>query len=207
MLTASNPAGHAYRPRVISVDPAFFISYSFLTVSIRVCAGIYRSRRLECPAKGVRPTTDRVKQAIFSTLPVDLDNASVLDLFAGCGSLGIEALSRGAQRVTFVDSSFRSIRAIEKNIDSLKAGEHARIIRSEAGAFVRGCTEEFDVIFMDPPYDKGLASEMEPHVYRLVKSGGVLVVEHSPDEAIPVQPWKTRTYGDTMITYCIKGAS
>ncbi|MFA5654460.1 MAG: 16S rRNA (guanine(966)-N(2))-methyltransferase RsmD [Desulfomonilia bacterium] len=176
-------------------------------MSIRVCAGLYRSRRLECPAKGVRPTTDRVKQAIFSTLPVDLQGAFVLDLFAGCGSLGIEALSRGAQRVTFVDASSRSIRAIEKNIDSLKAWEHVRIIRSEAGAFARDCTEEFDVVFMDPPYNKGLASEMAPHVYRLMKTGGVLVVEHSPDEAIPVQPWKIRTYGDTMITYCTKGAS
>lgn len=155
----------------------------------------------------MRPTTDRVKQAIFSTLPVDLEGASVLDLFAGCGNLGIEALSRGALIATFVDASSRSIRAIEKNIDSLKAGERARIIRSEAGPFVRGCTEEFDVVFMDPPYNKGLASEMVPHVYRLVKTGGVLVVEHSPDEAIPVQPWKTRTYGDTMITYCTKGAS
>lgn len=178
-----------------------------MLVSIRVCSGLYRSRRLECPAKGVRPTTDRVKQAIFSTLPVDLDGASVLDLFAGCGNLGIEALSRGAQTVTFVDSAPRSLRAIEKNIGSLNAGEHARIIRSEAGSFVRGCIEEFDVVFMDPPYNKGLASEMAPHVYRLVKTGGVLVVEHSPDEEIPVQPWKTRTYGDTMITYCIKGAS
>ncbi len=155
----------------------------------------------------MRPTTDRVKQAMFSTLPVDLDGASVLDLFAGCGNLGIEALSRGAQTVTFVDASPRSIRSIEKNIALLKAGEHARIIRAEAGSFVRGCIEEFDVVFMDPPYNKGLASEMAPHVYRLVKTGGVLVVEHSPDEAIPVQPWKTRTYGDTMITYCIKGAS
>ncbi len=176
-------------------------------MTIRVCAGLYRSRRLECPVKGVRPTTDRVKQAIFSTLPVELSGTSVLDLFAGCGTLGIEALSRGAQAVTFVDAASLSIRAIEKNILSLNAGDHVKIIRSDVRIFVQKSTREYDVIFMDPPYNKGLASETAPHVYKLLKTGGVLVIEHSPHEHISVQPWKTRTYGDTVITYCIKGAS
>jgi len=156
----------------------------------------------------VRPTTDRVKQAIFSTLPVDLNAAYVLDLFAGCGSLGIEALSRGAEMVTFVDNSLRSVRAVENNIRSLNAESHARIIRSEARLFIQKSGEgEYEVIFMDPPYDKGLASQLAPHVYRLLKTGGVLVIEHSPRELISIQPWKTRAYGDTMITYCRRGAS
>ena len=170
-------------------------------MSIRVCAGLYRSRKIECPAKGVRPTTDRVKQAIFSTLPLAIEGALVLDLFAGSGNLGIEALSRGAEQVTFVDGSKDCSRIIEKNLRLLDALAHARIVRAEASSFLEHCRDEFDVIFMDPPYNKGLASELAPHVYTFVKTGGVLVIEHSPHEPIPIQPWKTRTYGDTMITY------
>lgn len=174
-------------------------------MSIRVCAGIYRSRVLQCPSRGVRPTTDRVKQAVFSTLPLDLAGIEVLDLFSGCGTLGIEAISRGAAMVTFVDSSPQNIRAVQENIRSLDAGQHAKIIRSEAGSFVRRCEETFDVVFMDPPYDKGLASQLSPQVYKLLKNGGVLVIEHSPRELISVTPWKTRSYGDTTITYLRKG--
>ncbi len=154
--------------------------------------------------KGVRPTTDRVKQAIFSTLAFDLSGMQVLDLFAGSGNLGIEALSRGAARALFVDSSPDSIRIIEKNITSLNAHDRAGIIRSEASVFLKKCKDMFDVVFMDPPYNKGLASELSPHVYNLVKTGGVLVIEHSPDEPILLSPWKNRIYGDTMITYIKK---
>ncbi|HNY64883.1 MAG TPA: 16S rRNA (guanine(966)-N(2))-methyltransferase RsmD [Deltaproteobacteria bacterium] len=175
-------------------------------MSIRVCAGRYGSRRLECPVKGVRPTTDRVKQAIFSTLPVDLEGAHVLDLFAGSGNLGIEALSRGAGHVTFVDSSKVCTQVIEKNLRLLQALDQAKIVRSGVEAFLEKCQDQFDVIFMDPPYNKGLASQLAPHVYSFVKTGGVLVIEHSPIEAVPVEPWKTRTYGDTMITYITRDA-
>jgi 16S rRNA (guanine966-N2)-methyltransferase len=168
---------------------------------------MYGSRRIECPAKGVRPTTDRVKQAIFSTLPFDLAGTCVLDLFAGSGNLGIEALSRGSEEVTFVDSSRVCADVIEKNIRSLKANEQAKIVKSDVGSFVEKCGEKFDVIFMDPPYNKGLASELAPRVYSLLKTGGMLVIEHSPDEPIPFQPWKTRTYGDTMITYIMRDKS
>lgn len=176
-------------------------------MSIRVCAGRYRSRRIECPAKGVRPTTDRVKQAIFSTLPVDLDGTDVLDLFAGSGSLGIEALSRGAGHVVFVDGSKPCTRVIEKNLRLLNALDRASVVKAEARDFLGKHQGGFDVIFMDPPYNKGLASELAPHVYSFVKTGGVLVIEHSPDEPVLVQPWKTRTYGDTMITYITRDPS
>lgn len=176
-------------------------------MSIRVCSGIYGSRRIECPAKGVRPTTDRVKQAIFSTLPFGLAGTHVLDLFSGSGNLGIEALSRGAEEVVFVDSSRVCVQVIERNIRSLKADEHSRIVKSDVDSFVQNCGETFDVIFMDPPYNKGLASELAPHVYRLLKTGGILVIEHSPEESIQLMPWKSRTYGDTKITYLLRGES
>ena len=170
-------------------------------MSIRVSSGIYKSRRLACPLKGVRPTTDKVKEAIFSSLSLDIPDSYVLDLFAGSGNLGIEALSRGAGHVTFVDQSFESKRFIEKNLSTLNILENATIIRSDALSFVHQCTDVFDLIFMDPPYNKGLASKTTPHVYNLLKIGGIVTIEHSPDEIIDMQPWKTRTYGDTMITY------
>ena len=173
-------------------------------MSIRVCGGIYRSRRLECPVKGVRPTTDKVKEAIFSTLSADIPGANVLDLFAGSGNLGIEALSRGARKVTFVDKSAVCIRCIEKNLTALGALTDASLIRSDVTAFVQHFPGTFDLIFMDPPYNKGLASKSAPHVYTLLEIGGILTIEHSPDEAIDISPWKTRSYGDTMITYILR---
>ncbi len=176
-------------------------------MSIRICAGRYGSRRIECPAKGVRPTTDRVKQAIFSTLPFDLAGTRVLDLFAGSGNLGIEALSRGSEEVVFVDSSRMCTEVIRKNLSSLKADEQTKVVKSDVRSFVEKCGDKFDVIFMDPPYNKGLASELAPRVYRLLKTGGVLVVEHSPDEPISLHPWKIRTYGDTVITYIVRDES
>jgi 16S rRNA (guanine966-N2)-methyltransferase len=176
-------------------------------MTIRICSGTYRSRKIECPVKGVRPTTDKVKQAVFSTIPFDLGGTHVLDLFAGSGNLGIEALSRGSSEVTFVDASSVCVRIIGKNLDTLQALDRAKIIRSDARAFLERCRETYDVIFMDPPYNKGLATELAPHVYKLLKTGGVLVIEHSLNESIPIKPWKTRTYGDTMITYTIRDES
>jgi 16S rRNA (guanine966-N2)-methyltransferase len=173
-------------------------------MAIRVCGGIYKSRRLECPVKGVRPTTDKVKEAIFSTLSADIPGAYVLDLFAGSGSLGIEALSRGARQVTFVDKSAVCIRCIEKNLSTLGVRTDAALIKSDVSSFVQHFSGGFDLIFMDPPYNKGLASKSAPHVYNLLKIGGILTIEHSPDEVIDISPWKTRTYGDTMITYILR---
>lgn len=159
---------------------------------------------MECPVKGVRPTTDKVKEAIFSTLSADIPGAYVLDLFAGSGGLGIEALSRGARQVTFVDKSAVCIRCIEKNLSALGALTNASFIRSDVSAFVQHSSGSFDLIFMDPPYNKGLASKSAPHVYNLLKIGGILTIEHSPEEDIDISPWKTRTYGDTMITYILR---
>jgi len=142
-----------------------------------------------------------VKEAIFSSLAFEIKDAYILDLFAGSGNLGIEALSRGAKHATFVDSLAHSSRCIQINLSSLDILENATIIRSDALSFIRQCTATFDLIFMDPPYNKGLASKMVPHVYNLLKIGGIVAIEHSPDEIIDMQPWKTRIYGDTMITY------
>ncbi|HQJ09758.1 MAG TPA: RsmD family RNA methyltransferase, partial [Deltaproteobacteria bacterium] len=96
---------------------------------------------------------------------------------------------------------------IQRNLLALKANEQAKVVKSDVRSFVEKCEDKFDVIFMDPPYNKGLASQLAPRVYRLLKTGGVLVIEHSPDEPIPFHPWKIRTYGDTMITYIMRDES
>ncbi len=170
-------------------------------MSIRVCGGRYRSIRLKCPSSRVRPTTDRVKEAIFSVLVHDLHDAMVLDLFAGSGSFGIEAISRGAAQVTFIEKTKECIIVIEKNLETIDAREKAIIIKADARTFIKKCTSLFDLIFMDPPYHKGLATELAPHVYTLLKVGGILVIEHSPREEIPLVAWKTKQYGDTSISY------
>lgn len=167
---------------------------------MRVSAGQYGSRRLICP-KGIRPTTDRVKQALFSALAMDLDGITVLDLFSGSGALGIEALSRGAAFATFVDLSESCLIAIRANLAALDASAQAAVIKANVRDFAMSCAGGYDLILMDPPYDKGLASQLTPHVYRLLKPGGVLVVEHSAREHIIMEIWKVRVYGDTKISY------
>lgn len=170
-------------------------------MAIRICGGRFRSIRLASPGALVRPTTDRVKEAIFSTLVHDLKDSSVLDLFAGSGALGCEALSRGASKVTFVEQSRACIAIIKKNIITLGAIDMATVIKSDVKTFVHSCREAYDIIFMDPPYHKGLASDLAPHVYNLLKTGGILVVEHESGTDIPLTPWKSRQYGDTSISY------
>lgn len=152
----------------------------------------------------MRPTTDRVKEAIFSTLAHSLPEARVLDLFAGSGALGCEALSRGASRVTFVDNSRECIEIIKTNITTLGALEQATVIKTDVKTFIHSCTDTYDLIFMDPPYHKGLASDLTPHVYNLLDTGGILVVEHESGEKILQVPWKHRQYGDTSISYFIR---
>lgn len=173
-------------------------------MSIRICGGTYRSIRLHCPDAHVRPTTDRVKEAIFSTLLHHLDGARVLDLFAGSGALGCEAISRGARRVTFVDQSRECVGFIRRNVEIIHAEAQAVIVRSDARTYVVSCRDTFDLIFMDPPYHKGLASDLAPHVYTLLDKGGILVVEHESGEEINLAPWKQKRYGDTSISYYLK---
>ena len=173
-------------------------------MSTRICGGRYCSIRLECPASKVRPTTDRVKEAIFSTLIHYLQDSVVLDLFAGSGGLGIEAISRGAARVTFIEKATECINVIERNIHVIDANQLAIIIKADARTYINTCSTSFDLIFMDPPYHKGLASQLAPHVYNLLNPGGILVVEHSIKEEILLTAWKSKRYGDTTISYFMR---
>ena len=147
---------------------------------MRVISGTARGLKLVTPeGLSTRPTLDRVKEALFSMVAPQLRGAAVLDLFAGSGALGIEALSRGAERAVFVDSSKDARAAVLKNLENSRLYEKSRIESGDALGFLSSCTDSFDLIFMDPPYEAGLYEA----VLRLIAEKGLL----APDGIISVE--------------------
>ncbi|HOJ13593.1 MAG TPA: 16S rRNA (guanine(966)-N(2))-methyltransferase RsmD [Deltaproteobacteria bacterium] len=173
-------------------------------MSLRITAGSFRSMRLQSPGQGVRPTSDKVRQAVFSTILAYVQGAHVLDLFAGSGALGFEALSRGAASATFVDASKRCIDVIKKNAAALGVLERVSIVKAEAFSFVGSCSSSYGLIFVDPPYHKSFASDIARDVYKLLDIGGILVIEHESSATIPLPAFKQKRYGGTSITYVLK---
>jgi 16S rRNA (guanine966-N2)-methyltransferase len=148
----------------------------------------------------VRPTADRVREAWMSILQNDLPNATVLDLFSGSGALGLEALSRGAAHATFVESASASLRSLEANIEQLGASGATTVLRMDALRFVTTLAEHaFDVAFADPPYRKGLASQVAER-WREGRFSRILALEHEAGESMP-EGGDTRRYGDTALTF------
>ena len=169
---------------------------------LRITGGELGGRRIRGPrgARELRPTTERVREAVFSILG-NVSGARVLDLFCGTGALGIEALSRGAAEATLVDTHPRTARA---NLESLDLTERAQVVREDAARFLRGAEEgSFDLVLCDPPYRLAdrLAADLDPLIRRVLAEGGRVMVESSPDRPLPLSlPVLTeRTYGDTMI--------
>ncbi len=168
---------------------------------VRISGGGLRGRRLYVPKSGVRPTTGLVREAIFSMLG-SVEGARVLDLFAGSGALGIEALSRGAGEATFVD---RDTGAVGRNLREL--GLSARVERRAIGAWLSreasSSPSTYDLVFCDPPYTlaAALEGELSAGLPRIVDEGGKLILETSTrnplDLGLPVI--KERTYGDTFV--------
>ena len=161
---------------------------------MRVIAGIYKGRTLKSiTGRDIRPTTDNVRESIFNILAVRFEGANVLDLFGGTGALGIEALSRGAASVTFVDKARTSCQVINDNLNLVKA--QARVINADADVALDRLTDKFDIIFIDPPY----AMDGEQYISkisdkRLLSDGGIIVYERSAkDEA-------SETIGDLTVT-------
>lgn len=176
--------------------------------SVRVVAGTYRGLRLATGAgEAVRPTADRVKEALFSILGSRIPGAAVLDCFAGTGALGIEALSRGAARVAFVETDAAALSLLRGNLSRLAGTPSAAVIAADAfrpETWGAG-TLPVDVILADPPYRRGLGDRfleaLEPGA--ALRPGGVLVLEHEK-EADPANPrWRPadrRRYGDTVLS-------
>ncbi len=167
------------------------------------------------PGRGVRPTTDRVRESVFARLP-ELTDTHVLDLFAGTGALGIEALSRGAARACFVEQAPASLATLARNLSSLGIGASARVLRQDVLHAVRDlgrAGERFDLVFLDPPYD---ADALEPTLRALVSAGllaegGMVVAERSRRHALPPVPGLVlldeRRYGDTVVTRLVPAGS
>jgi 16S rRNA (guanine966-N2)-methyltransferase len=167
---------------------------------VRIVAGRWRGRVIKAPpGERVRPTSDRVREAWMSMVQPRLPGATVLDLFAGSGALGLEALSRGAARVDFVDSSAASLRALADNARALDAGDAAVAHRADALRFVSALeARAYDVAFADPPYRQGLATRLAEQWAR-VPFATILGIEHAADEAL-ADGGDTRRYGSTAIT-------
>ena len=133
----------------------------------------------------IRPTADAVKESMFSIVQFDIEDAVVLDLFAGSGQLGIEALSRGAEKAYFVDSSKASIDVIRKNLAHTKLEDDAVVVNMPNSAFLRTAKERIDIAFLDPPYGKGLIQRSLGALTEIMNDGGIIVCEHETDCRLP----------------------
>ena len=169
---------------------------------LRITGGELGGRRIRVPAgaKGLRPTTERVREALFSILG-DVSGARTVDLFCGSGALAIEALSRGAVEATLVDTDPRTAR---DNLEALGLGDRAKTIRSDAARFLRRAEAgSADLVLCDPPYRLAarLAAELDPLIRQVLAPGGRVVIETSPDRTLHVAlPLLVeRRYGDTLI--------
>ena len=178
----------------------------------RVIAGTARGIRLAAPGPGTRPFGDRVKQTLFAILEPDLPGANVLDLFAGSGAAGIEALSRGAARTTFVERDRGAAAVIAANLGRTHlAGDRVRIVRADAIAWLRGpeaaSAAPFGVVVLDPPYaETGLLAEALAAVGPLVTHGGRVVAKHfwrdpPPAEVGLLPSERERRFGETTLTF------
>ena len=173
--------------------------------NLRVAGGEARGRRLKTP-KGIRPTQGIVKEAIFNLVGPAVDGVHVLDLFAGSGALGIEALSRGAAAVTFVDREPRGLAILRQNLDALDLKARANVVRGDVVRWLESSPEQIKqagFVFMDPPYEDPVLDRALKAIDREV-TGATVVVEHSRRQVLPslarLQVDRQRRYGDTVVT-------
>ena len=154
---------------------------------MRVITGTARGKRLVTLSGDdiVRPTSDRVKEGIFSAIQFDIEGRRVLDLFAGSGQLGIEALSRGAQKATFVDSSEQALSAIRQNLENTDLTSKAKVLKGDYTSFCATCRDEFDIAFIDPPYKAGYFEKAIKAISPLMSDYGIIICEHPLEIEIP----------------------
>lgn len=171
---------------------------------MRIIAGAAKGRKLDAPKSGTRPMTGRVRESVFSILGSRVRGARVLDLYAGTGSLGLEAMSRGAQDVVFVESGGQAVRCLERNIDRVGLGGHVR--QRKVGPFLGGETGEFDAIFVDPPYavDDREVEEVLDRIQGALSCEGIVVLHRQARSSIEPPEFlhrvEERRYGDAVIT-------
>jgi len=173
---------------------------------MRVITGSARGMRLfTLEGDDVRPTTDKVKEALFSIIQFEIEGRQVLDLFAGSGQLGIEALSRGAKNACFVDENKQAVAIINKNLEKTKLASQASVSHTDSISFISSTQRKFDLFFLDPPYDKGLVLRSLPLCVKKANEGALFVCETSEKEILPEEIdglvfSKRYKYGKTALT-------
>lgn len=175
---------------------------------MRVITGIARGRKLkELPGMETRPTTDKVKESVFNIVQFDIEGRQVLDLFGGTGQMGIEALSRGAARCTFVDLRKEAAAVIRENLAHTGLADKAKVIQGDYLAFLTGCREKFDLVFLDPPYNTGMLEKALETITKIdnVTENGIIVCESAAEAALPeldapYRKGKDYRYGKIKIT-------
>ena len=175
---------------------------------MRVITGKARGVVLKTPdGMLTRPTSDRVKEALFSIINFDIPGARVLDLFGGTGQLGIEALSRDAASAVFVDEREDACKLIKENLRRTKLEKHARVVRGDYLTYLNRCSERFDIIFLDPPYAEVFLENSLKRITEIdiLQSGGIIVAERPLGKDLPWDfPGYTRSkdykYGNTLLT-------
>ena len=156
--------------------------------AMRVITGSARGRRLQTlEGQEVRPTPERIKEAVFSIIQFQIEGRRFLDLFAGSGQMGIEALSRGAREAVFVDSRKDSVQIIRENLEKTGLSRQGRVVNMDSLAFLSQPNGKFDLAFLDPPYRTGLLEKALEMTSAVVKPGGVILCEHPADEELPAQ--------------------
>jgi len=180
---------------------------------MRVISGSARGCVLQtAPGLGTRPTADRVKQALFNILMYDVQGKTVIDLFAGSGALGIEALSRGAHFAWFVERDKQALCALEQNLAKTHLGDHAKILRGDAMQLLVRIDGKADLVFLDPPYHQTLAQQAIEAIVKadLLADGGIIVAETAADEDIfdgfyDIKRYNLRKYGKIILNFYKKG--
>lgn len=173
---------------------------------MRIITGSARGKRLQTlEGTNTRPTSEKVKEALFSAIQFDIEGRKVLDLFAGSGQLGLEALSRGAREAVFVDSGRDAMKIIEANIALCGFAKKAKTERMDYTAFLAKNTDMFDIVFLDPPYQSGFLGHALSKVAEITNPGGTIVCEHQLGEKLPevcgnFQIFKEYKYGKIGLT-------
>jgi 16S rRNA (guanine966-N2)-methyltransferase len=177
---------------------------------LRIIGGQLRGKKLHSvPGIRTRPTASRVREAVFNILASEVKGARVLDLFAGTGILGLEALSRGAQYAVFVDHHRQPFSVIQKNITACGFDAAARVLRCDLGqglSWQHAWGGGFQLVFMDPPYNRGFITPTlaRLHADNLLEKNAIVAVEHSPLESIEAAPFilkDQRKYGKTLVSF------
>jgi 16S rRNA (guanine966-N2)-methyltransferase len=182
---------------------------------MRIITGIAKGRRIKAPeGMDTRPTTDRVKESLFNIISKKIFEAKVLDLFAGTGNLGLESISRGAHKCTFVESTKATLKILRENIEGLDFQDKSEVYSQDAFAALKILSrnnEKYDLIFLDPPYSKGFVNKAIKEIDELdlLSDDGIVVSEYDMIDPIPdsigkIKIYRTEKYGKTKISFWSK---